>query len=185
MTLVLLLEEKSMAAFLEGLLPRVLPEGVQYRLIPHEGKSDLERSIPRKLRGWKAPDTRFVVVRDQDSGDCKEVKAKLRALCTEGQRPDTLVRIACRELEAWFLGEMNAVSAAFGSPTLARHQGAGKFADPDHLGSPSKELVQLVPSYQKVSGARRIGEHFDPARCGSQSFQVFHSGLLRLTTPGP
>lgn len=50
MTLVFLLEELSMKVFLEGLLPRVLPEHIGVQLIPHEGKSDLEKSIPRKLR---------------------------------------------------------------------------------------------------------------------------------------
>lgn len=182
MTLVFLLEERSMAAFLEGLLPRVLPDGVHPVLVPHEGKSDLERSIPRKLRGWKSPDTRFIVVRDQDSGSCKAIKQRLVELAAEGQRPDTLVRIACHELEAWFLGDLVAVAAAYERPTLARQQGAGKLAEPDRLGSPSRELAELVPGYQKVGGARRIAEHFDPKRCRSESFQVFLSGVLRVAS---
>jgi hypothetical protein len=100
MKIVFLLEEPSMAALLEGLVPRVLP-GVPFQCIPHEGKADLEKSIPRKLRGWREPDVRFVVIRDQDSADCKDVKRRLAALCKQGNRPDTVVRIACRELEAW------------------------------------------------------------------------------------
>lgn len=182
MNLVLLLEERSMAAFLNELLPRVLPEGVTFQLIPHEGKSDLEKSIPRKLKVWRTPNTRFVVVRDQDSADCKVLKQKLVSLCMQSGRADTLVRIACHELEAWFLGDMVAVSEAFASPTLARHQGVGHCATPDHIGSPSEHLATLVPRYQKVDGARRIGARFDPARCQSPSFQAFLSGLLRLAT---
>ena len=52
MKLVFLLEERSMQAALEGILPRLIP-GVEFLCIPHEGKQDLEKSIPRKLRGWK------------------------------------------------------------------------------------------------------------------------------------
>lgn len=44
MKLVFLLEERSMAVFLEGLLPRILPEDVVFTLVPHEGKTDCERS---------------------------------------------------------------------------------------------------------------------------------------------
>lgn len=51
---VFLLEERSMKELLEGLLPRLFP-GLPFLCIPHEGKRDLERSIPRKLRAWREP----------------------------------------------------------------------------------------------------------------------------------
>ena len=52
MTLVFLLEERSMKEFLDILLPKILPENVGFRTIPHEGKSDLEKSIKTKLKAW-------------------------------------------------------------------------------------------------------------------------------------
>lgn len=61
MMLVFMLEEPSMKAFLQGLLPRILPPHVGFKLIPHEGKSDLEKSLKIKLRGWRTPETRFIV----------------------------------------------------------------------------------------------------------------------------
>lgn len=64
MTLVFLLEEASMKAVLDIILPQILPESVTFRTIPHCGKSDLEASIPHKLKAWSEPDTRFVIVRD-------------------------------------------------------------------------------------------------------------------------
>lgn len=64
-TLVFLLEERFMKAFIEGLLPRVLPLHLGFVLIPHEGKRDLEVSIPRKLKAWRDPHARFVIVRAQ------------------------------------------------------------------------------------------------------------------------
>ena len=103
-----------MKAFLEGFLPRILPPEQSFRLIPHEGKSDLEKSLPRKLRTWREPGARFIVVRDQDRADCVQVKAGLRALC-DGTGRDVLIRIACRELEAWYLADLSAVDKAYGS----------------------------------------------------------------------
>lgn len=173
-----------MKAFLEGLLPRILPEGVAFRLIPHEGKSDLESSIPRKLRGWREPGARFVVVRDQDSGDCREVKARVVELCHAGRRPDVLVRIACRELEAWYLADLAAVDAAYGTH-LASQQGRARYRAPDALGSPSTELKILVPAFQKVSGGRALGPLLDVENRRSPSFAHLVSGVLRLAGGGP
>lgn len=50
--LVIFLEERSAKAMLDGLLPRILPEGVSYRCVPFEGKQDLDKQIERRLRGW-------------------------------------------------------------------------------------------------------------------------------------
>ena len=102
--LVFLLEERSMQEVLMVLLPRLLPEHLPFSLIPHEGRTDLERSIPRKLRAWREPGARFVIVRDKDMGDCQKVKQKLSRLCEGAGRTDCLVRIVCHELESWFLG---------------------------------------------------------------------------------
>lgn len=56
MKLVFLLEEQSMKTFLDGILPRILPPDVTFITVPHEGKTDLQKSIPIKLRAWKQPD---------------------------------------------------------------------------------------------------------------------------------
>ena len=68
--LVFLVEEPSMADLLDGLLPRLFP-ALRFQCVPHDGKQDLEKSIPRKLRAWREPGVRFVVTRDQDSADCR------------------------------------------------------------------------------------------------------------------
>ena len=82
MKLVFLLEEPSMKYLLDELLPRILPENVEFQTIPHKGKQALERSIPRKLRGWTEPgDVRFVILHDQDTKDCVKLKQDLMALC--------------------------------------------------------------------------------------------------------
>ena len=106
-----------MRALLDGLLPRLFP-GLPFQCVPHEGKTDLERSIPRKFRGWREPGVRFAVVRDNDGRDCRALKDDLRGLCRAGHRDDTLIRIVCQELEAWYLGEPDALADAFGREAL-------------------------------------------------------------------
>lgn len=181
MELVFMLEELSMKRFLEGLLPRLLPGTISTILIPHEGKSDLEKSLPRKLKAWRSPNTFFVVIRDQDSSDCRALKQHLQDICASAGRGDTLVRIACRELESWVLGDLRALEEAFEKPGLARQQQKAKFRDPDALGNPLQELQRLVPEYQKVSGAQRIGAVLDYERCTSTSLKALVEGLKRLT----
>lgn len=178
--IVFLMEEPSMKEVLEVILRQVMPEDIAFLLIAHEGKRDLELSIPRKLRAWQNQEARFVVLRDQDSADCLTLKNKLRELCEAAGRADCLVRIVCRELESWFLGDLKAVADAFNLPKLTKLAGKEKFRDPDKLGNAASELRKLVDGYQKIGGARAIAPFLDPSRNQSTSFQVFLSGLQRL-----
>lgn len=59
-----MLEEPSIKALLSEILPRILPEGVHYYLNKHEGKQDLEKSLPRKIRAIPQY-ARLIVMRDQ------------------------------------------------------------------------------------------------------------------------
>lgn len=73
--LVFLLEEHSARAMLESLLPRILSNDIQYRLIAFEGKQDLEKQLERRIRGYQNSLARFVILRDLDSHpDCRAVK---------------------------------------------------------------------------------------------------------------
>jgi hypothetical protein len=179
---VFLLEEPSMREVLGVILPRILPPEISFLLIAHEGKQDLERSIPRKLRAWQNPEACFVIMRDQDSADCQLLKQHLHQLCEASGQTKYLVRIVCRELESWFLGDLKAVSLAFKSPKLAKLQEKEKFRNPDRLASAAIELQKLVRDYQKLGGARSIAPHLDLAVNRSRSFQVFLSGLQRIIT---
>ena len=99
--IIFLLEEPSMKVLLDNWLPRLFPGWVErqhFLCIQHEGKSDLDRSIPRKLAAWHFPDDRFVIVRDNDNTDCIALKARLRSLCQESGRSETMIRLVCQEL---------------------------------------------------------------------------------------
>ncbi len=99
MKLVFMLEEPSMKEVLNVLLPKLLPAEIAFHCIAHSGKSDLEKSLPRKLRGWNDPDVRFFVLRDQDDLDCKIVKDQLRKICDDAGRPDAIIRIVCHDVD--------------------------------------------------------------------------------------
>ena len=176
---VFLLEEASMRDLLYGLLPRLYPD-LTFLCLVHEGKSDLEKSIPRKLRAWREPGVRFVVLRDNDGDDCMHLKQKLARICQESGRADTLVRIVCQELEAWYLGEPDALADAFEIERLREIGRKARFRDPDAVQQPSQALRRLVPGFRKVNGARTMASYLSRARNRSRSFQVLLSGLDRV-----
>ncbi|WP_374278166.1 DUF4276 family protein [Azonexus sp.] len=181
--LVFLLEEDSAKAMLEGLLPRLLNPEIKTRLIPFEGKQDLEKQMEKRMRSYVNPEARFIVLRDQDSApDCKAVKAKLfERCCRAGRATKSLVRIACRELETFYLADLNAVEQGLQLKNLSKLQSTAKFRDPDHLGSPSKELTTLTKGiYQKVSGSSAIAKHLDPANTRSPSFKNLVASIQRM-----
>lgn len=181
--IVFLLEEPSMQALLETLLPRIFP-GLTFQCVPHEGKRDLQQSIPRKLKAWRAPGVRFVVVHDNDAADCRALKKSLSDMCRDAGRDDTLVRIACQELEAWYFGEPEALAHAYGQPALAAYGGKSQYRDPDSIPSPAARLKELVPAFQKTSGARLMGALLTPERNRSKSFQSFIDGVRALAPTG-
>ena len=182
--IVFLLEERSMKVLLQGLLPRLFP-GLPFLCVEHEGKQDLEKSVPRKLRAWREPGVRFVVLRDNDGADCHKVKARLLDLCARGGRRDALVRIACQELEAWYLGEPDALAEAFRHDAVRRISGRARYRDPDSVVNPAAAVRDLVPGFQKVSGARRMAQVLSRQGHGSSSFPCLLDGIERLRGAPP
>lgn len=180
MKIVFLLEEPSTKYLLDVLLPQILPESVEFQTIPHRGKRDLERSIPRKLRGWNEPgDVRFVVVHDQDTQDCIKLKQHLLTLC-EGTGKKVLVRIACQEMESWYLGDVRALAAAYNKPKLSQISAQKKYRIPDDIPSPKEELYKLLPEHQQIEGAKRVAPYMDIENNSSVSFKQFVSGVRRF-----
>jgi hypothetical protein len=184
--LVFLLEEPSTKYLLDGLLPRLMPgwvAGQHFLRVPHEGKSDLDRSLPRKLAAWRVPGDRFVVLRDNDAAVCEDVKARLTRLCADSGRADTLVRLVCQELEGWYLGDLDALAQAFGDSRVCAPAVRKRFTDPDAWVKPSAELQRLLPAFQKGQAARRMGQALgDAGDNRSRSFQVFLEGVRRVAS---
>lgn len=179
--IVFFLEEHSAKALLDTLLPRLLPpDAFSFHCIPFEGKRDLQKRVPVRLRAWQKQDT-FVVLHDQDSGNCNTLKTRLAGLCAKAGKPDTLVRIACRELESWYLADLHAVEKGLEIKGLAKHKDAAEYRDPDSQQNPAKILQQLTSNkYQKLAGSRAIGPYLDLNNTRSASFRNFITGVRRI-----
>lgn len=181
-TLVFFLEEPSAKAMLEGVLPRVLPPDIAVHYMVFEGKQDLHKRLVMRMQYWQKPDSRFIVLRDQDNGDCRQVRKHLLEQCIQAGKPDALVRVACHELESFYLGDLRAVEQGLGLSGLSRFQDGRKFRTPDQLANASEELKKLTSlRYQKLSGSRAIGPclQLDGSNA-SRSFNVLLDGIRRV-----
>lgn len=185
-TVVFFLEGPSEKEMLIGLLPRLLSRELDIRYLVFRGKQDLEKHLIQRMQGWRIPNSIFIVLRDQDFADCRIVKAKLHALCRQTGKAPFLIRIACRELESFYLGDLAAVEQGLGLKGLQTRQRTRKFRNPDELANPAEELMKLTGNrYDKLSGSRAIAPHLDFQRNQSHSFKVLVDGIRRLVDPVP
>ncbi len=175
--IVFLLEEKSMEALLQELLPSIVGEEL-FVLIPHEGKGDLLQSIPRKLKGWPKGDTSFVIVHDQDANDCVQLKEKILEICKPYNRT-VIVRIVCRELESWYFGDLDAVEKAY-EKNLNKLKNGSKYRVPDEIPDPKTAIKKAIPELTQIDGAKRIAKHMSIDENKSHSFHVFVDGVKKL-----
>ena len=183
--LVCFLEEPSAKEMLQGLFSRLLPADVTPFMIPFEGKQDLEKQLVRKMRGWRSPNSVFLVMRDQDAGNCAAIKTKLVGLCAEAGKPDAVVRIACRELESFYFGDLAAVETGLGLHGLVEQRNKARYRVPDDIVNPAEELMKLTGNvYQKVSGSRAIGPYLNLDANASRSFMKLVAGIRRLVAAG-
>lgn len=183
MKLVCLLEERSAEEVLKVILPRILPQGVFPETIAFEGKSDLKRKLQRRIQHWQGNGDVFLVLMDQDGADCRIVKKELQELIQEtGKAGRTLIRIACHELENFFLGDLAAVEQGLGISGLSRQQNSRRYRVPDRLANAPDELRRLTKGkYQKISGSRSIAPFLDLDYSNrSTSFNNLVSGIRRL-----
>lgn len=183
-TLVFLLEEESAKNMLIPVVKRLVPEEIPVQYITFNGKQDLERQLVKKIRFWCDPDSRFIILRDKDSGDCGVIKQRLLALAQESGKADLcLVRIACHELESFFLGDLAAVAQGLNLPAVAAMQDKQKFRTPDALANAAEELKKLTNrKYSKLAGSRAIGPHLKlDGSNRSHSFGVLMEAIRRQT----
>ncbi|MFM6765876.1 MAG: DUF4276 family protein [Dolichospermum sp.] len=171
----------SAKAMIEGILPKIILEiNINVRYIVFEGKQDMEKQIIRKLQGYNNPHAKFIILRDQDSGDCQFIKTNLQQKCKDANKFQFIVRIACRELESWYIADLEAVEKAYNKTNLSVLQTKKKFRNPDNLESPSKELKSLVPEYQKINGSRMIAPYLNLENTRSLSFFHFINAIKSI-----
>ncbi len=199
MFLEVLVEEPSARALVTALLPRIVPE-TDFQVHVFRGKQDLMRKLEQRLAGyaeWLSGDYGIVVLVDEDRQDCHELKRRMEnaalsvGLATSsssgGQPFQVLNRIAMEEIEAWYLGDLNAVRLAYPRVPASLDKREG-FRDPDAVPGGTAERFGKVlrdagyhrGGLAKVKAARDIAGHLEPERNRSRSFQVFVSGIRRL-----
>ena len=188
-TIHILTEEASLENVLKVVLPTILPGDITFKVHPHNGKQDLEKAIQYIVPALsKIPNSRILIVRDQDSADCRILKQELLNLTTPVCSSPFLVRIVCHELENWFLGDLEAIQAAFPRFKADNYRGKSKFRSPDTIRGAVEELRRIIPQYAsrqylpKLEVSEKIAAHMVIDRNKSISFQQFMKGVIKLAT---
>jgi hypothetical protein len=151
------------------------------RVIQHEGSSDLEKSIPRKIGFWRSEEPpRFVILRDNDGRDCLKLKQRLWKLVPEHAVNRVKIRIVIHELESWYLGDLHAMAMA---GLISEDQAVifgrkAKLRNIDRLTNAKQEFLRIVPSRGQVELAKLIGPNLNKDRCRAQSFKTFVESLI-------
>lgn len=189
-----------MEAFLQTLLPRILPVGSTFGIHVFPGKYNLLTKLRNRLRGYaRMPENyRVVVVIDCDSNDCWNLKEQLEAaaeksgLVTRSRAGSgtwrVVNRIAVEELEAWYFGDWEAVCSAYPrvSPNIPNQ---ARYRDPEAVrGGTWEAFERIMQSHgyfrgglSKVKAASTIGENIDPLRSRSNSFRIFYDAIMETT----
>lgn len=208
----MLVEDSSGAKLLEMLIPRIigehgaphtwrvhryrgigrLPRGLSPKADP--AKRLLLDQLPRLLIGYgKTPGIdAVVVVVDSDRRDCKTFLTELQALLKQcDPAPNALFRLAIEEVEAWYLGDRQALLAAY---PKARKDALGRYqqdsvcdtwellADAVYPGGSAAILKRgwPVPGDVKHEWAERIGPGMSVDQNASPSFCQLRDGLRSL-----
>ncbi|MBX9596928.1 MAG: DUF4276 family protein [Roseomonas sp.] len=200
-----LVEEPSMEAALQQLLPRLLSGRARWKIINLGSKHALFAKAEARLRAYRrriadGEALRVVVVVDQDNDACAMLKARLedaakRAGLATKTVPDrsgafaVVTRIAVLELESWFLGDPAALRASFPRlPTIKL--GTTPFRNPENGGT-WEALHRFLRrhgyypgGYPKIEAARLIGRHLKTEGNRARSFGAFCEGVIAAAT-GP
>ena len=143
---------------------------------PHQGKQDLRKALPKVIPSLsKQPNVAIFIITDQDNKDCKTLKQEIMQDFESNCHCLFAVCIACQELEAWFLGDMQALDKAFLKFKPTKYINKKMFRDVDSIAKPSKELKTIVSetTVSKVKNAKQIAPHMNMNNNTSASFQYF------------
>lgn len=195
-----LVEEESAETALYNLVPKIVGPAVSYNIRVFQGKFDLLKKLPERLRGyrpWLPDDWLIIVLLDKDREDCVQLKAKMEeiarreGLSTKSNpnasgRIQVLNRIAIEELEAWFFNDVTALKTAYPRIPKALDR-KSRYHNPDAIDDTWEALewvLQKAGYYRgglpKKEAARKISTYMDPTRNTSKSFQVFRDSLYEM-----
>lgn len=182
--IVFLCEEMSITPILRTLMSHDFPdliEGLDWQIITFQGKADLEKNFSHRMRNWTYNTPKFVILRDNDGGDCIRLKKRLSLRAQESEKPFS-IRIVCQEIESWFIGDLEAVEKAYPQSNASSYVERSKFRNPDTLGNASEELTKLTSTHSKVGRALKISTHLNLDTNRSPSFNILRSKVKELVS---
>jgi len=201
-----LVEEPSTEEALKNIIPKIIGQQITFRIHNFSGKRNLLKNLPNRLKGyrnWIPEDYRIVILINRDDDDCHELKKQLETFAsdtgfiTKSRQQgnvdfQVLNRIAIEELEAWFFGDIPALTAAY--PRISRnlHRKA-KYRNPDAITGGTWETMERLLNWhgyhkgglQKITLAKDVSFYMEPILNRSRSFQVFRNGILQLIQHPP
>lgn len=184
-SIVVFVEEPSIRVVIEAICAK-LGAADLVKVLEHEGKSDLERSITRKINGWRSPVLPyFIVSRDLDASERQKLRSHLLSLVPPHALQRTKVRVIVAELESWYLGDPLALVAAglITPPVAHRLASQAKFRDLCRLVGAKAEFKKLVgQSIGQIRAAHQIGVHLDVDRNTCRNFHAFVEALKWAVT---
>jgi len=207
-----LVEDSSGEKLLQILLPKILGEPGNrhsWRLHPYKGIGRIPKNLtkavdpakrmlldhlPRLLSGYgRTPGIDAVVILlDSDNRDCRGFLSELNAIVDGcNPRPNTLVRLAIEEMEAWYFGDQAALLQAYPrakKDVLSRYRQDSicgtweMLADAIYPGGSVaiKNAGWPLPGQIKHEWAEKVGPLLMIDRNTSPSFGKLRDGLARL-----
>jgi len=191
-------EEESMRALLDVLLPRIAPS-LSFKVYAYQGKPDMLRKLKNRMLGYKRwlPEYyKIFILIDRDKDDCTALKQELENIASlSGLNTKTrsgssdcswqvVNRIVIEELEAWYFGDWEAVINAYpeAAPKPRR-----QVANPDGLSDTWEQFERIMKrkgyfksGLRKIEAARNIGAYIEPERQKSPSFIAFYDAIKRI-----
>lgn len=162
---------------------------------PNPADQSLLHNLPARLRAYGATqdkDLLVVVLVDLDHrNSCKELKKDLlNVLNTCPQKPNCLFRIAIEELEAWFLGDQEAIIRAYPNVNINILK---NYIQDSQCGTWELLMDAISPGFRsnmkgshsqlilgkKVEFAKRISLHMNVENNQSPSFKCFRDGIRK------
>jgi len=187
-TLYVLTEEPSIKNIFEVILPKIVPQSVDFHILVHQGKNDLEKALSDKIASLsRVEGAKILITMDQDANDCQQLKQKLSDIIGENCNCDYKIRIICRELESWLLGDLLAIEKAF--PKF-KSMSVAKKTQMRHVdkikGKPSDFLLRIIPEFKdrkklpKLEFSKKIAPFLDITNNCSPSFNHTINAIRQL-----
>jgi hypothetical protein len=193
-----LVEGPSELAFFDRWLPRAFARH-EFVTHPHQGKGSFPRHpekpplprrfglldlLPATLRAYSASpemkDVGVLIVVDADNDVVVQLEQRIVEIVRANAPTRAVVCLAIEETEAYYLGDLRALKAAFPSADMVA---AGAYV-PDSIVGTAERFGEIVgdDGLRKVAWAETMGERVttDPAKSRSPSFRALHKGIKGL-----